>query len=204
MNDFKVAVFASGSGTNFQAMIDQVESGQLDVKIELLVCDREGAPVIQRAHHAGIETLVLAPKSYATREAYESVILERLQEKGIELIVLAGYMRLITAVLLDAFPLRIINIHPSLLPAFPGKDGVRDAWTYGAKVTGCTVHFVDAGVDTGPIIAQQVVEVRQDDTVQSLHEQIHQAEQAIYPRVIQWIREGRVSMEGRKVRIKEA
>lgn len=204
MEPYRIAVFASGQGSNFQAIVDEVKSGQLDVSIELLVCDRRGAKVIERAEQAAIETLVLSPKDFPSREAYEQVILERLNALNVDLIVLAGYMRLISHVLLEPYGGRIINIHPSLLPAFPGKQGALDALNYGVKVTGCTVHFVDSGVDTGPIIAQEVVAIEDQDTLDSLMERIHQAERTLYPKVIGWLREGRVRIDGRKVFIEKS
>ncbi|CAM3463247.1 phosphoribosylglycinamide formyltransferase [Marinicrinis lubricantis] len=199
MSDYRIAVFGSGNGSNFQAIADQVQAGQLDVKIELLVCDQPQAKIIERAEKAGVETLVLTLKQFESKAAYEEAILERLTEKQVDLIVLAGYMKLISPVLLNAYKGRIINIHPSLLPSFPGKQGVADAFEYGVKVTGCTVHFVDEGMDTGPIIAQQAVPVLDHDTVESLHQRIHEAEQQIYPEVVRSLAQGLIKLNGRKV-----
>lgn len=199
---FRIAVFASGSGSNFQAIVDAVYEGKLDVSIELLVCDRPNAKVIERAKQAGIEQFVFRPKEYASREAYEQEIVEQLIARDIDLIVLAGYMRLVSRVLLEPFDGRMINIHPSLLPSFPGLDGIGDAYDYGVKVTGVTVHYVDSGMDTGPIIAQREVVIHEDDTREMLEARIHQAEHELYPQVIQWIREGKVERAGRKVKVK--
>jgi phosphoribosylglycinamide formyltransferase-1 len=198
----KIAVFASGQGTNFQAIVDAIQAGQLQVEVGLLVCDKPAAPVVQRAHEAGVEVFTFRPKEYDSREAYEAVILERLQARGIELVVLAGYMRLLTAVLTQAYYGKMINIHPSLLPAFPGLDAVGQAIRYGVKLTGVTVHYVDDGLDSGPIIAQKTVEVRADDTADSLLERIQQMEQVLLPQVIGWFQEGRVQMDERKVYIR--
>ncbi|GFN33281.1 phosphoribosylglycinamide formyltransferase [Paenibacillus xylaniclasticus] len=201
MSKLRVAVFASGQGTNFQALADAVRDQKLDVTIELLVCDRPSAPVVERAKLAGVDAFVFKPKDYPSREAYETEIAAELERRGIELIVLAGYMRILTPVLVDAYYGRMINIHPSLLPAFPGVNGIGQALEYGVKVTGVTVHFVDGGLDSGPIIAQRVVEVGPDDTESSLAERIHAAEQALLPWVVQQIAHGLVQLDGRRVTI---
>ncbi|XEC95634.1 phosphoribosylglycinamide formyltransferase [Paenibacillus tarimensis] len=201
MAKLKVAVFASGQGTNFQALADAVEAGRLDVTIGLLVCDKPSAPVAERARCAGVESWLFSPKEYASREAYETEILAELQRRGIELIVLAGYMRILTPVLVEPYYGRMINIHPALLPSFPGINGIRQALEYGVKLTGVTVHYVDGGMDSGPIIAQRAVEVADGDTEDSLEQRIHAAEQVLLPWVVQQIAEGRVKLDGRKVTI---
>ncbi|HEX7058076.1 MAG TPA: phosphoribosylglycinamide formyltransferase [Bacilli bacterium] len=198
---FRIAVFASGNGSNFQAIVDSAHSGELDVRVELLVCDRPQAFVVERATRVGVPVFAFCPRDYGSREEYERVIVDKLRDMRIDLVVLAGYMRLITPVLINAYDGRIINIHPSLLPAFPGVDGIGDAFAYGVKVTGVTVHFVDHGMDTGPIIAQVPVPIRENDTKETLAERIHAEEHRLYPEVIRWIREGRVKLMGRKVRI---
>lgn len=195
----RVAVFASGSGSNFQAIVEAVQRDRLDIEIALLVCDKPGARVVERAEAAGVAAFTFRPKEYASREAYEAEIVRVLEEQAIDLVVLAGYMRLVTKTLLDPYEGRIINIHPSLLPAFPGMDGIGDAYRYGVKVTGVTVHFVDDGVDTGPIIAQEPVLVDPHDTLETLAGKIHATEHELYPRVIRWISEGRVRLDGRRV-----
>lgn len=177
----KIAVFASGSGSNFQAIID----AQLKAKISLLVCDKPQAFCVERAKAADIPTFVFQAKDYADKEAYELEILHTLKEHGVELIVLAGYMRLIGPTLLQAFEGKIINIHPSLLPAFPGKDAIGQALEAKVKVSGVTVHFVDAGMDTGPIIAQRAIELSEDESKESLQTKIHRIEHELYPKVIQ-------------------
>ncbi|MFF2480126.1 phosphoribosylglycinamide formyltransferase [Paenibacillus sp. NPDC058071] len=202
MGALRLAIFASGQGTNFQALADAVQQGRLDATIELLVCDKPSAPVIERARKAGIETFVFRPKEYPNREAYDAEILAELERRGIQLIVLAGYMRIITDVLVEPFYGRMINVHPTLLPAFPGVNGIGQALDYGVKVTGVTVHYVDGGMDTGPIIAQSAVEVLEGDTEDSLAERIHAAEQQLLPRVTQLIAEGRVELNGRHVTVR--
>lgn len=180
----KFAVFASGSGTNFQAIYDAVQEGNLAGEVVLVVTDKPGAFVVERAEKAGIDILAIKPASFPSKAAYEQVILEKLRELDVEWIVLAGYMRLIGDVLLEAFPNRIINIHPSLLPTFPGKDAIGQAMGHGVKVTGVTVHYVDAGMDTGNIIAQQAVEVVEGNREQT-EEQIHAVEHALYTKALQ-------------------
>jgi len=197
----RIAVFASGNGSNFQAIADAVQAGKLDVSIELLVCDKPQAPVVARAERAGVEAFLFKPKDYASREAYEQEILQKLREKQVDLVVLAGYMRIITPVLVDAFEGRMVNIHPSMLPSFTGINAIGQALQYGVKVTGVTVHYVDGGLDSGPIIAQRAVDVLADDTEESLAVRIHAIEQQLYPEVISWIAAGRVSIDGRHVTI---
>jgi phosphoribosylglycinamide formyltransferase-1 len=196
---FRIAVFASGSGTNFQAIVDAVSLGKLDVIVELLVCDRPQAPVVERAKLAGIDVFVFRPKEYASREQYEAEIIAELEARQIDLIVMAGYMRLITDTLVQPYYGKIINIHPSLLPAFPGVNSIAQALNYGVKITGVTVHFVDGGLDSGPVIAQRAVEVTAEDTEAALAERIHTLEHLIYPQTIALIREGRVHLDERKV-----
>ncbi|AJY74341.1 phosphoribosylglycinamide formyltransferase [Paenibacillus beijingensis] len=203
MAKLRIAVFASGQGSNFQALADAALAGKLDGSIELLVCDKAAAPVVERARRAGIDTWLFKPKEYASREQYEEEILAELIRRGIDLIVLAGYMRILTPVLVEPFYGRMINIHPSLLPAFPGVNGIRQALEYGVKLTGVTVHFVDGGMDSGPIIAQRAVEIADSDDEASLAERIHAAEQALFPWVVQMIAEGRVALGGRRVTIRE-
>jgi phosphoribosylglycinamide formyltransferase-1 len=195
---FRVAVFASGGGSNLQVLIDRVASGDLDVTLELLVCDKPQAKAVERAQLAGIDTFLFHPKEYASREAYEREIVAELQRRHIDLIVMAGYMRLVTNVLVDAFYGRMINIHPALLPSFKGAHGISDALSYGAKVSGATVHYVSLEMDAGPIIAQQAVDVLEDDTEDSLATRIHAVEHALLPLVVRWIREGRVTIVGNR------
>lgn len=180
----KIAVFASGNGSNFQAIIDAATEGKLPAQIELLICDKPGAFAIERAKKAGVDTFVFSAKDYESKEAYEAKILEELSKRDIEFIVLAGYMRLIGSTLLEAFEGRIVNIHPSLLPSFPGKDAIGQAFAANVKVSGVTIHYVDAGMDTGPIIAQQAINISDNETIESLQEKIHQVEHQLYPAVL--------------------
>ncbi|WP_227775171.1 phosphoribosylglycinamide formyltransferase [Paenibacillus sp. NAIST15-1] len=181
-----MAVFASGSGSNFQALVDAAACGQrLKADIALLVCDKPNARVIERAKQAGVQAAIFEPKKYTSREDYEQDVLRLLHKQRIDWVVLAGYMRLVTPVLLRAYEGRMVNIHPSLLPAFPGMHAVRQALDYGVKVTGVTVHLVDEGMDTGPILAQQVVAILTNDTEDTLSARIQQAEHELYPQVVQ-------------------
>lgn len=171
-------------------------------KVVRLVCDKPGAYVLERAKKYQVPSFVFVPKTYAGKEEFEAEIASLLKEEQVDLIVLAGYMRLIGSVLLKEYQGRIINLHPSLLPAFTGKDAVKQAFNYGVKLTGVTVHFVDEGLDTGPIITQRCIPVEEGDTLQSLTEKIQSLEHQILPEVIQWIVEDRVSYKGRQVYVK--
>lgn len=180
-----IAIFASGTGSNFQNIVEAVERKELEAKIALLVCDKIGAPVVEKAKKANIPFFQFNPKEYASKADYERVILEKLREYDVEWIILAGYMRLIGPTLLASYPNKIINIHPSLLPAFPGKDAIGKAYRAKVKTTGVTIHYVDEGIDTGPIIAQQEIPIDPEDTLADLEEKIHQVEHELYPKVIQ-------------------
>jgi len=197
----RLAVLASGRGSNFLAIQKAIEAGLVNARVCILVSDKEQAPALRKAQEAGIETFYIDPKQYGSREAYESEIVAKLASLNIDLVVLAGYMRLVGKVLLDAYSLRMINIHPALLPSFTGLHAQRQAVDYGVKCSGCTVHFVDEGMDTGPIILQSVVPVYADDTEDSLSERILVEEHKSYPRAIQLIAEGKVYIEGRKVMV---
>lgn len=180
----KFAVFASGSGTNFEAIERRMREENWDAEIVLVVCDKPDAKVLDRAEKAGIASFAFQPKSFENKAAFEQVIVEQLRLHGAEWIVLAGYMRLIGDTLLSAYRNKIINIHPSLLPAFPGIDAIGQAYRAGVKVAGITVHYVDEGMDTGPIIAQRAVELEKNETLASLEEKIHKLEHELYPDVI--------------------
>ncbi|MDB4867532.1 MAG: purN [Cohnella sp.] len=197
----RIAVFASGSGSNLQALAEAVRDGRIPASIDLVVCDKPSAYVLERARAFGIDTYLFHPKEYSSREAYEEQILGELSKRGIDWIVMAGYMRLLTRVLVEPYYGRMINIHPALLPAFPGIHAVKQALDYGVRVTGATVHFVDGGTDTGPILAQQTVEVLPGDTEETLSARIQAAEHELLPRVVRWISEGRVKLDGRRVTI---
>lgn len=178
------AVFASGSGSNFQSIVDAVSRNEIPGKCRLLICDKPEAKVLKRAEQAGIPAIVFDPKKFESKADYEQAILEKLKEYQIQFIALAGYMRLVGSVLLDAYDRKIVNVHPSLLPAFPGLDAVGQAIKAGVKVTGVTIHYVDSGMDTGPIIAQQAVEISEGDSREELMRKIHAAEHGLYPRTL--------------------
>ncbi|PTQ55506.1 MAG: Phosphoribosylglycinamide formyltransferase [Candidatus Carbobacillus altaicus] len=178
----KIAVFASGTGTNYTAL--KAYEGPGRYQIALLVSDRPGAPVTVRAANDGVSVFAEEIRGRGDRGRFEARILEHLKDARIDLIVLAGYMRLIGETLLSVYPERIVNIHPSLLPAFPGREAIAQALAYGVKVTGATVHLVDAGLDSGPIIAQQAVEVTEDETLETLTTRIHSVEHALYPQTV--------------------
>lgn len=180
----KLAVFASGNGTNFQAIDDAIVRGEIDASIELLVCDQPGAAVIERAKRAGVETLVLARRDFPTKKAFEEEIVHACQAHHVGYIFLAGYMRILGKTMLEAYPHRIVNIHPSLLPSFTGLDAIGQAFRKGVKITGITIHYVDEGMDTGPIIAQAAVPIKDDDTLAALEARIHETEHALYPKTV--------------------
>jgi phosphoribosylglycinamide formyltransferase 1 len=189
-----LGVLLSGAGTNLQAMIDAIAAKRLDARVAVVLSNKAGAGGLDRAKRAGVPTVVLDPKAYATREAFDEAVVLALGEHGVEWVVLAGFMRIVTRVFLDAFPGRVVNIHPSLLPSFPGIDAQKQAFNYGVRITGCTVHFVDTGTDTGPVIAQRAVPVLAGDDVDSLKARILVEEHRLLPEVLQWIAEGRVSI----------
>lgn len=181
----RIAVYASGNGSNFQAIAEAIASKQVDATICFLFCDNPKAYVIERAKKLGVPFKVFSPRNYENRAAYERELLNQLELHAVDLIVLAGYMRIIGPTLLRAYANRILNIHPSLLPSFPGKSSIQDAFDANEKETGVTVHVVDAGVDTGPIIAQEKVIILPEDTLDSLETRIHQVEHRLFPQVIQ-------------------
>ncbi|MEW6228657.1 MAG: phosphoribosylglycinamide formyltransferase [Bacillota bacterium] len=198
---FSIVVLASGRGTNFQAIIDAVERGRLSAKVAGLVCDNPGASALERAARHGIPRLVVTREGYPSRSEFERGLVDAVRRFAPDLIVLAGFMRVLGNVFLSAFPGRIINIHPSLLPAFRGLDAQRQALEYGVRYSGCTVHFVDGGVDTGPIIGQRVVPVMPDDTVDALAARILVQEHELLVECIKAIAEGRVHRDGRRVTV---
>jgi len=195
-----IAVFVSGSGTNLGAIIDAVSRGEIKAKIALVVSDNEDAYALTRAKKAGIETFVLGPKGFTSREEYDKAVIKELEKKDIGLIVLAGFMRLVSDYFVGKYKNRIINIHPSLLPSFKGTHGIKEAFEYGLKKTGITVHFVDNELDHGPIILQESVTVGENDTLDTLEEKIHKIEHKLYPEAIRLFTEGKLRVEGRKVR----
>lgn len=201
----RLALFASGAGSNVGAILQARRAGTLrGVEVPLVVCDRPRAGVVQVARAWDVPCRVRAPRAYRDRADYEASILEDLRAAEVDHLALAGYMRIVGPTLLTPFAGRIVNVHPSLLPAFPGKHAVREALAYGVKVTGASVHFVDEGVDTGPIIAQRTTPVHDDDTLETLRARIQAAEHELYPRVLQWLADGRVVLDGRHVRTPDA
>lgn len=194
----RIAVLASGEGTNLEAILEAVERGEISGRVVLVISDREEAAALERARRRGVRTLHVNPGSFRGREQYDRALAADLQRARVDLVALAGFMRLLTPLLVKAFPMRIMNIHPSLLPSFPGTSGVREALDYGVKVTGCTVHFVDEGLDTGPVILQEAVPVIQGDSVETLHTRIHEAEYRLYPRAIQLFCRDMLRVEGRR------
>ncbi len=199
-----IGVLASGRGTNLQAIIDNVKSGKLpNVEIGCVISDNPDAKALERARRAGIPAYYIYPgkKRTVLDPEQEEKYIETLKKHGVELVCLAGFMRILKRKFLDAFPNRIMNIHPALLPAFPGLNAQKQALEYGVKVSGATVHFVDEGIDTGPIILQEAVKVEEDDTVETLAARILKVEHKIYSEAIKLFAEGRLKIEGRRVRI---
>jgi len=197
----KIGVLASGRGSNFQAIIDEIEAERLLASIEILIVDNPEAYAIERAKKHGITYLYINPKNFSTKEAFYEKIRDELLLREVALVILAGFMRIVKKPLLDAFPNRIMNIHPALLPSFPGLHGQKQAVDYGVRISGCTVHFVDESVDSGPVIIQAAVPVHPDDTEETLSERILKLEHRIFPEAIRLYAEGRLKVEGRKVKI---
>jgi phosphoribosylglycinamide formyltransferase 1 len=189
-----LGVLVSGSGTNLQAIFDAIGAGKLSAKLGVVVSNVATAKALDRARAAGAAVRVVDHKAHTSREAFDAAVVEVLRSHGVDCVVLAGFMRIITPVLLDAFPHRVVNIHPSLLPAFPGVHAQRQALAYGVRISGCTVHLVDTGTDTGPILAQAAVPVLDEDTEESLRDRILEKEHQLLPEVLQWIADGRVEV----------
>lgn len=198
-----IAVLVSGSGTNLQAIIDAIEAGRLKVGLKVVISNNPEAYAIERAkrHHIPVE--VISNNAFPDREAYDARLIETLKGYSIDLVVLAGFMRVLTPSFVRAFPMRIMNIHPALLPSFPGLKVQKKALEHGVKFSGATVHFVDEGVDTGPIIIQAVVPVHDDDTEETLSARILKEEHRIYPQAIQLFAEGRLEVRGRRVFVRD-
>jgi len=196
-----IAVFASGRGTNFGAIIRAVKKGKIKANLSLLVCDNPKAAVINKAKRAGIKVALVKREDFSSKNDFEARTIQRLEENKIDLIVLAGFMRILSPELVQKYKGRILNIHPALLPSFKGEEGIKDAFDYGVKLTGVTVHFVDEEMDHGPIILQKEVAIEETDTAESLESKIHKLEHKLYPEAINLFVEGRLSIEGRKVRI---
>jgi phosphoribosylglycinamide formyltransferase 1 len=192
-----LGVLVSGNGTNLQAILDAVAEGSLNARVRVVISNRADAHALERARSAGVSAVCIPHRDHGTRESFDAALVARLREAGASFIVLAGFMRVLTPVFLDAFAGKILNIHPALLPAFPGVDAIGQAIAYGVKVTGCTVHFVDAGVDTGPIVMQRAVPVHEGDTAQTLAARVHEQEHSALVEVLRWVADGRVHVEQR-------
>lgn len=195
----RLGVLISGRGSNLQSIIDAIAEHRLSASIAVVISNRPDAAGLQRAADAGVEALVLEPRRFSDRAAYDAGLAAALVSRGVDLVCLAGYMRIVGSALLDAFPSRVLNIHPSLLPAFPGLDAQRQALHYGVKVSGATVHLVSPGLDDGPIVLQAAVPVYDDDSVESLAARILSEEHRIYPAAIQFVLDGRWTIVGRRV-----
>jgi phosphoribosylglycinamide formyltransferase-1 len=198
-----LGVLVSGSGSNLQAIIDNIEKGALPANIRIIISNNPGAFALERARKYGIPSAVIEHGGFKSREEYDRKLVDTLKAHDVELVVLAGFMRVLSPLFLRAFPMRIMNIHPALLPSFAGTHGQKKAFDYGVKFTGCTVHFADEGVDTGPIIIQGIVPVYDSDTEDTLSQRILKEEHRIYPKAIKLYAEGRLHVEGRKVRVKD-
>ena len=200
-NNLKIAVLVSGNGTNLQALINAIEAGDVTAEIACVISNNATAYALERATRHGIRHQYIDHKLFSGRAAYDARLVEVLKSYAVNLVILAGFMRIITPVLIDAFPHAIMNIHPALLPSFPGLHAQRQAIEYGVKVTGCTVHFVDSGTDTGPIILQSAVPVLVDDDEASLSARIQVEEHLLYPKAIRLFAEGCLKVEGRRVTV---
>ncbi len=199
-----IGVLASGRGTNLQQILHAVEFGRLNVAVSIVVSNRESAQALSKAKAHGVPTIVVDPKTHASPEKYDQAILDALKDHGVELVVLAGYMKIVSPVLIEAYRNRMMNIHPSLLPAFPGLRAQMQALECGVKVAGCTVHFVSEEVDAGPIILQATVPVEEHDTEESVSARILEQEHQILPKALQLYSEGRLTVVGQRVVIAEA
>ncbi len=191
----RLGVLVSGRGSNLQAILDAITAGQLDARVELVLSNRASAPALERAARAGVKTQVIEHRQFPDRGAFDAALIAALEGAGAEWVVLAGFMRLLTPSFIEAFAGRIVNVHPSLLPAFPGLDAQAQALAYGVKLTGCTVHFVDAGMDTGAIIGQRALTVREDDDVERLSARLLTEEHALLVECLRLIAAGRVKLQ---------
>lgn len=199
----KIGVLVSGSGTNLQSIIDSVDKGLLDADIRVIISNNPDAYALKRAKRHNIPAVIIEHGHFKEREKFDREMINILRSYSVELVVMAGFMRILSPVFLEAFPMRVMNIHPALLPSFPGLHAQQKAFEYGVKFSGCTVHFVDDGVDTGPVIIQAVVPVYDDDTEETLTARILKEEHRIYPQAIQLYAEGKLEVAGRKVRLKD-
>jgi len=197
----RLGVLISGRGSNLQSIIDTSKKGEIDAEIAIVISDKKDAYGLVRAKENDIPALFLSPKDYKKREDFDEKVVEELNKHKVDLVLLAGFMRIVTSALIEPFRNRIMNIHPSLLPSFPGLDAQKQALEHGVRFSGCTVHFVEEGMDEGPIIIQAVVPVMDNDTVDSLSERILKYEHKIYPIAVQLFADGRLKVEGRMVRV---
>ncbi|OCL28493.1 phosphoribosylglycinamide formyltransferase [Orenia metallireducens] len=199
----KIGVLASGRGSNLQSIIDSIKAGELRAEIKVVISDKEGAKALDRAEKYDIANKYVNPKAYKNKENFEQAMIDVLEEYGVELVVMAGFMRILSPYFVKQYRNRVMNIHPSLLPSFTGLHAQKQALDYGVKVAGCTVHFADEGMDTGPIILQAAVPVKDDDTEETLSQRILVEEHRIYPEAIKLFSEGRVEVKNGKVKIRK-
>ena len=196
-----IAVFASGRGTNFSAVARAAKKGKIKANLSLLVCDNPGAPVIGKAKRQGVKVALVKREDFPSKKYFEDKIIEYLEAEKIDLIILAGFMRLLSSEFVARYKNKIINIHPSLLPSFKGEQGIKDAFDYGVKIAGVTVHFVDEKMDHGPIILQAAVKIKEGDSLESLEAKIHKLEHKLYPEAVKLFVQGKLEIEARVVRI---
>ncbi|MCL2403045.1 MAG: phosphoribosylglycinamide formyltransferase [Coriobacteriia bacterium] len=199
----QLGILLSGGGSNLQAIVDAIDAGHLDAEISVVISNKPDAYGLERAKIAGISAIGLNPKDFADRNAFDQAALNELRKHQVDWVVMAGYMRLLTSTVLDAYPNKVLNLHPSLLPSFVGAHAIRDALAAGVRMTGVTVHIANEIFDEGPIIAQRAVPVLQDDNHDSLAQRIHAVEHELYPEVLQLVAEGRISVSSGRVRIEE-
>lgn len=198
----RFGVLISGSGTNLQSVLDACAAGEIAGEVVVVISNKGDAFGLERARRAGVPALHIDPRAFETRDAYDHALRDLLQAHEADYVVMAGYMKLLGTEVLGAFPNRVVNLHPALLPSFPGAHGIQEAFDHGVKVTGVTVHFANEVFDEGPIIAQEAVPVLEDDTVETLEARIHEVEHRLLPAVLAAIAEGRVSVDGRRVRVR--
>lgn len=198
-----LGILCSGRGSNLQSIIDNIKNGKINAEIKIVLTDKPNAMALTRAEEAGIKAVCVDRKNFETREAFEESLLKELKDAGVTLVILAGFMRLLSPLFVRAYESRIMNIHPALLPSFQGAHAHRDVLSYGVKVSGCTVHFVDEGMDSGPIILQGAVPVMDDDTEETLAARVLEVEHKIYPEAIRLFTDNKLEIQGRKVKIKE-
>jgi phosphoribosylglycinamide formyltransferase-1 len=201
MARLRFGVLISGSGSNLQAILDACDSGAIDGRVSVVISDKGDAYGLDRARRADVPAVHVDPAAFADRAGYDHAVRVALDEHDVDYVVMAGYMKLLGAEVLGTYPMRVINIHPALLPSFPGAHGIRDAFEHGVKVTGVTVHFADERFDQGPIIAQEAIPIVEGDTIEELESRIHAVEHMLYPQVLAALAEGRISVDGRRVHV---